>query len=345
MGHKRKAKKLIRKRNKRRRKDDRLQDIAYNILCELRSKQGRDSDTEVDTSADSEQSASTPRAGPSETSFDNRDLTSLFYESEASADGEKENVPPFSIPSEFLTLLGQSTEPAVTLHNELHVELVSRWENILKSGLDPQVANDLISKYPPAENCKVIGVPKLNPEIETAMTEQHKQRDKRLAETQGRLAAALAAIGRSLTILLTQEGSDLGLTLIEYLSDASRLLSDAHHQESEARRFLVASGLNKQCRETIAAAPIGEWLFGNDLTERMKAAKTLERSSTEFKPTKPKPIIKNFPKRQGNARGLPRTLNTSSRGRPKNYIPQLRDRYQQLPRKYYQNQSQHQNRR
>ncbi|CAH1969169.1 unnamed protein product [Acanthoscelides obtectus] len=69
----------------------------------------------------------------------------------------------------------------------------------------------------------------------------------------------------------------------EKLSDAGRLLSDVHHTLSVSRKELAILNLNKEWKETLIDSPVDEWLFGEDLEERLKAAKSLQFSSKQLK--------------------------------------------------------------
>lgn len=161
-------------------------------------------------------------------------------------------------------------------------------------------------------NCDLVAPPKLNPEVLLSMTDQHKARDSRLANMQNCLGASITAIGKALTILLKEEGGgENNIQLIEWLSDAGRLLTNAHHSQTESRKILVSADLNKNYKDTLTNASVDGWLFGENLTERVKAAKALERSSADLKPAKTHtktPNKKNLPQKGKhlNSKSLPR---------------------------------------
>ncbi|CAH2004072.1 unnamed protein product [Acanthoscelides obtectus] len=89
-----------------------------------------------------------------------------------------------------------------TILPDLNNELAQIWSKILQESLSPEVLTTILSKYSPLSNLSIATAPKLNLEILSVLTEQHKQRDLRLAKRQDQMGAALVAIGKALTILL-----------------------------------------------------------------------------------------------------------------------------------------------
>lgn len=83
---------------------------------------------------------------------------------------------------------------------------------------------------------------------------------------------------------------------MQRLSDAGRLLSDIHHSETVSRRELVTMNLNKDWKDTLSESPMDEWLFGTDLEERLKTAKSLQATSKQLKPTRTPLKKANFTK-------------------------------------------------
>lgn len=127
------------------------------------------------------------------------------------------------------------------------------------------------------------------------------------------MGAILAALGRCLTLLLGKEISPPDKPLVEAISDAGRLLADLHHKESASRRQLIALDLNRELKNTLDQAPLGSLLFGDNLAERIKSAKALEKSSLLLKsPCKPASSKTTF--RSLNLKSLPR-MQTSVRVR------------------------------
>lgn len=189
---------------------------------------------------------------------------------------------------ELLDLLGQEGCAPSVGGPAIQKDLAVRWNNILAKGLSKEVRDNIMGLYPPPENCTLLSSPNLNPVVAAAISESVKKRDARLALIQRQVGASLAAIGRVLTPLLSAEGGGDRHQLIRCLSDASRLLTDVFFSETTSRRELIAINLNKELKETLNNAPPDGWLFGENLEERVKATKSIARSSQDLKPPRSK---------------------------------------------------------
>lgn len=75
------------------------------------------------------------------------------------------------------------------------------------------------------------------------------------------------------------------------------MLADLQHDESEIRRSLILTNINATVKETLKETVVDEWLFGKQLEDKVKAAKTLETSSESLKP--PGKLHQNGKKLQG----------------------------------------------
>lgn len=162
----------------------------------------------------------------------------------------------------------------------------------MTGGLDEETKKGLIEKYLPPENCPLIKPPIINPEVKIAISESIIRRYERLSQVQHQIAAGLSAIDLSLTRMLDKQEVEGNKEDIQLLSDAGRLLANVHHSESRSRRELIALNLNKELKDTLVSTPISKLLFGNDLEERIKTTKDLEKSGQQLKPKK-KPYDKS----------------------------------------------------
>ncbi|CAH0549561.1 unnamed protein product [Brassicogethes aeneus] len=191
-----------------------------------------------------------------------------------------ETVAPLS--EELRKVIGTETGITDTIGDEIHDLLARTWDSILKKGIDNESKSELILKYPRPKNCVLMAAPKLNFEVKAAVNQSTLKRDERLGATQTQVGASLAALGKALSVLLNMD-EDTNLPLIEAISDAARLLADVHFQESESRRALVSLTLQKDLKDTLINAAYDGWLFGEDLAERVKTAKAIEKSGQELK--------------------------------------------------------------
>ncbi|XP_046740535.1 uncharacterized protein LOC124407969 [Diprion similis] len=181
----------------------------------------------------------------------------------------------------ILKILGNKVSEEKIMSKEVHPDIACRWEMILTKGLSPDSKSELNTKYTAPSNCTLMEAPVLNPEAKAAMLPNTIQRDVRLATGDN-------------------------VQLIEWVSDAGRMLSDLHHTHSETRRLFITSSVNPSAKETMTGAPIGKFSFGNNLEERVNSAKSIEKISLGLKNNKPdykKP--ENMKKFSLNSKSLP----------------------------------------
>ncbi|XP_029673051.1 uncharacterized protein LOC115241428 [Formica exsecta] len=81
---------------------------------------------------------------------------------------------------------------------------------------------------------------------------------------------------------LPEEGLDEDI-FTDYLSHAGQILTDVFHQQSVARKSFVTPQLNKNIKPTVDAMISDEWLYGNNLKEKVKDAKEIEKACAEIK--------------------------------------------------------------
>lgn len=195
----------------------------------------------------------------------------------------------------LLELLGNIPTEKPLEGPPVHEAIVFRWTSVLKDGLNDETKQDLLQKHLPPENLKYLQVPKINPEVQaalsTAQVAQVLRRDERLAEKQKLLIAGASAVAQTLSGILEKPGEDYTMH-VQSLSNAGRLLCDLLHTETITRRELISINLNKNFRDTLSDAPADNFLFGQALEERVKSAKNLEKASEDLKQPKQKKIPK-----------------------------------------------------
>ncbi|KAB0790556.1 hypothetical protein PPYR_15028, partial [Photinus pyralis] len=191
-----------------------------------------------------------------------------------------------SLSSEVLQILGDEPIIKTVLGPPIYEAVVPRWSNILQNGLSEENIQVLLQKHIIPENFKSLEVPQLNPEVKAALTAQILRRDERLVRKQQFVTASISAISQALTLMLAEEGGGNNVYM-QYLSNAGRLLCHLHRLDTMTRKDLISINLNKDLKDTLSAAPTDNFLFGQALEERVKAAKNLEKSSEELKQVKP----------------------------------------------------------
>lgn len=194
-----------------------------------------------------------------------------------------ENTTATAVDPDMLALLGDDPSKLPVSTVDLHPDIISRWNFILSSGLATDVKTQLLQKYPRGGSCN-LEAPILNPEVVATLPEAAVKRDLHFKSVQETTGSALAALGLVISTLLNEgeEGVDRFL-LMEHLADAGKLLTDVQHAQSLARRAFISPGLNKDLRQVLENSKVEQLLFGKDLQDRIKDAKSMDRVGKELK--------------------------------------------------------------
>lgn len=209
-----------------------------------------------------------------------------------------------------LMALGELLSDTPEFGPKIHENLSKLWQPILKKGLPNETKEKLSKEHLTPQNCDLLQAPKLNPEISAAVPEMVRNRDKSLQTQQQQLGCGLSAINKGLDILLK---SDDKHTALKQLSDGCRILSDLHHEYTKNRIKLLTPSLDKTILHVIHDLERDNTIFGSKLSEKIKAAKAIERQGTQIKKTTPAskvaastPSSSSRPTYQGNWVGPPR---------------------------------------
>lgn len=198
--------------------------------------------------------------------------------------------------SDILSALGETTEEAPKYGPKIHEKLSGLWSPILKKGLNKEAKEKLVKEYLIPENCSLLQAPKLNPEISAAVAEGARTRDKKVEAVQQQLGQGIAALNKGLELLL-DEDSKARLQVIKFLSDSCRILCDLHYTETQARKKFITPGLDKAFLNIIQDVDRDDLLFGNKLSDKIKATKAIEKQGLQIKkaPPTPKPSSTSTP--------------------------------------------------
>ena len=191
-------------------------------------------------------------------------------------------------------MLGE--DPAANKPKELrlHSSLSARWKNYLSSDLKVEELDALLLKYPRSGVCN-LEAPNLNAEIQAGLIESAVKRDKFFMTSQNVLGSALSALGEVITEMLNDpvERKEK-IERIGKLGDIGKLLAHQHHAESVTRKAFISPGLSKEMRIVLEGANSDAFLFGNNLSEKIKEAKQIQQTSRELKnmPPQKKTLLK-----------------------------------------------------
>lgn len=210
-----------------------------------------------------------------------------------------------------LEILGMAPQTEAIGEN-LHKQIVERWAVIIKKGLAKEEKEKIQTDNPPFTNFEVMKPPKLNPEVNAAVNDVARKRDQIIYRRQQQIATALSCLGSALQFNM----KDQKLEAIKKLNDASRLLCDSLFMDTRGRRSLLLSVTNKNMKEFLIQSEPGSFLFGDNLTDQIKTAKSVQKSGEELKipqvkkftprPTTSGPRPSGAQNRSLNWRGPPR---------------------------------------
>ncbi|KOB74840.1 Reverse transcriptase and recombinase [Operophtera brumata] len=236
---------------------------------------------------------------------------------------------------ELLSALGESTSDTPDYGENIHDNLSRLWLPLLKKGMPKENKDKLLNEYVIPDNCRLLQAPNLNAEISAAVPDMVRNRDKTLKATQQQLGSGITAINRAIDLLLK---SDNKVQAMKHLSNGCRLLCDSHYTATQNRIKLVAPSLDKSFLHMISESERDDSLFGSTLSEKIKAAKAIEKQGLSIKkPAKPqKPTAPpagsrssfnqgnwnahpRYPANRGGRGGYRRTPMTSATRRP--YTP------------------------
>lgn len=242
---------------------------------------------------------------------------------------------------EILMMLGEDPSTQKEHGEDLHKDIAARWAHVLINGLPKESKLELMKQYLPAENCSCMNPPKLNLEIEAALTALNIKKDLFSQYKQNQISSCLAGIGKALNWALSASKHTLpqAQEIIKPLSDVGRLLCDIHYRESQSRRYAVINNLNKETREIVKNTKMDQYLFGTNLSEHLKSAKAISKSGLEMKTTQRapyRPPTTQYPRGALNARGVPRAAAGPSRRNPAPRRPAAAPR-DRRPDSYHQN--------
>ncbi|XP_063622390.1 uncharacterized protein LOC134794510 [Cydia splendana] len=181
----------------------------------------------------------------------------------------------------LLEILGEDPSLIQQYGKEIQNDLAKRLQHIATNGLAKEVSKELYDRYLPPSNCPLIDAPELNPEIKAAVSDTVIKRDKAIESKQKQLGRAISCIAEALTNLMSKEDKDA--PVIKLLMDACRLISDNQNQDSVTRRNFILYNLKKDMKEQIQKTNIDKMLFGSELAETLKTAKSISKSGADLK--------------------------------------------------------------
>ncbi|KAF6204853.1 hypothetical protein GE061_019016 [Apolygus lucorum] len=177
----------------------------------------------------------------------------------------------------------------------LHDQVVPRWRHTILNGSPREEVQGLSSKHSPPSNLLELIPPPINPEVKINLPKQILIKDNAQTDLQALIATSLSALGANFNILLdplTDIPNETRKFLLANSVDSAKLSTHLFHKISINRRNAIFPLLHKNVREQCDKTPPNNFLFGSDLSEKIKSAKMLEAAGKDLRP----PQTSNFPK-------------------------------------------------
>ena len=228
---------------------------------------------------------------------------------------ETSNEVPIELDPEIRLALGDPIEDSPKYGANIHNDLAQRWLPILKKGLTKDVKEKLLKEHYVPDNCRLLKSPSLNPEIAAAVAEVVRTRDKKMEIKQNQLGLGITAISKAMEIIINDGNK---IESIKLLSEGCRILTDLHYTETQIRTKCITPCLDKSILNIIQEEERDEFLFGSKLSEKIKAAKAIEKQGWQIKRNIPHKVNQNQPQTRGRYTGnwtpSPRYPSSASRG-------------------------------
>ena len=186
---------------------------------------------------------------------------------------------------ELEILLGEDPCKDLSIGADLNAQLAIRWNGILRKGLTKDERVAIKAKFPFPGNCS-LKAPPLNPELGKAVTLYVKERDEALSRMHNNVAVAASAFGSIISELLINDQTLDRKKLISSLSDATRFLLGTMYSFSSYRRKNIVQNIGLvDAIDLLQQSPIYPMLFGEDLIEKLKAARAVNKITEGLHPT------------------------------------------------------------
>ena len=181
---------------------------------------------------------------------------------------------------EFAEIFGGDPSASNALQIKIHSSILNRWKFWFVNGIKKEEKENLLEKY---QSPGGLEVPKLNPEILLKLPKHAKSRDTHMSTRQQLAGAALAALGSVMTTLIEETESIDKIQVMEKLHDAGKLMAEIIHSQTKSRKAFIVAGVDKDTKTMLEDTKTEEFLFGNNLSEKFKEAKVMDKIANSMK--------------------------------------------------------------
>lgn len=206
--------------------------------------------------------------------------------SETEKEEKSEGEPEKPLTDNFKALLGEDPTKSKARKMQIHSQLRSRWQHYALNGLSKEERDEALQKYEIPEDLEA---PLLNEQIQTRISDRLVRKDGYRLEIQKSTSAAMTALGAALTMMDTPEEDGFeDDDILECLIDAGKLLADMQFKQSESRKMGIMPRLSKPFQEILKKSKSDKFLFGKDLSAKIKDLKDSDKLFKDISKEKPK---------------------------------------------------------
>ncbi|RLU17936.1 hypothetical protein DMN91_010175 [Ooceraea biroi] len=198
---------------------------------------------------------------------------------------------------------GKSSLVSELFGEEQYLVSDSSWDPVIfnatrseiRTGLNEELRQSLLSKYELKGDLASLGPPKLNKELMSALFKRQAiiKRDKYLAKQQIQVGTCVNILGSAIADLIKFRHSlpqdDSIRNIIAKLAEGLHLLADLQFRFSLARQTYIKPCPTFVGKSVADSAQVDDWLFGSHFVEELKAAQACEKSGRELSRPTPAP--------------------------------------------------------
>lgn len=184
---------------------------------------------------------------------------------------------------EDIEFLGEDPSIVTLFGKDIHSGVATRIEHIITNGLENESKKEITKKYLIPENCQRLIPPILNSEIKAALTETNLKRDKGLENRQKQISTCINCLSQIVTDQMEKKNRDSDL--IKNLMNTIRMLCDTMHADTQKRKYFALSSLKKEVNEQLGLTKPDKYLFGENVAETIRTAKTVTKSVADIRAT------------------------------------------------------------
>ncbi|XP_057326939.1 uncharacterized protein LOC130668594 [Microplitis mediator] len=198
-------------------------------------------------------------------------------------DNDTNNSEIIELPEKARDLLGVEKRRQKDLSFEFHPELVACWKETLSKGMEASTKKEILEKYPDKGNIN-LKAPILNPELLPLLHKSAVGRDKHLASNQNLCGLSLVSLGKALCAMFSDDEEPLEKDdILELLCDSSNIMCELIFQLEKARKTHVYQYVESKRKTVLEESVTDEFLFGKDLSKRIKDSSTVEKAGLTLK--------------------------------------------------------------